>query len=30
LPQDQAFHRYAYEGEEETVHFGGIPTYSLA
>lgn len=30
LPKDHAFHRYAYEGAEETFHFGGIPTHSLA
>jgi hypothetical protein len=29
LPKDHSFHRYAYEGEEETFHFGGVPTYSL-
>jgi hypothetical protein len=30
LPQDHAFHRYVYEGEEETLHFEGVPTHSLA
>ena len=30
LPQDHSFHRYVYEGEEETFHFGGVPTHSLA
>ena len=30
LPKDHAFHRYAYEGAEETFHFGGVPTHSLA
>ena len=30
LPQDHAFHRYVYEGEEETFHLGGVPTHSLA
>jgi hypothetical protein len=30
LPQDHALHRYVYEGEEETFHFGGAPTHSLA
>jgi hypothetical protein len=30
LPQDHAFHRYVYAGEEETFHLGGVPTHSLA
>ena len=30
LPKDNAFHRYEYEGEEETLHFGSVPTHSLA
>jgi hypothetical protein len=30
LPQDHAFHRYVYEGEEETFHCEGVPTHSLA
>ena len=30
LPQDHSFHRYAYEGEEETFHFEGVPTHALA
>jgi hypothetical protein len=30
LPKDNIFHRYEYEGEEETFDFGGVPTYSLA
>ena len=30
LPQDHSFHRYAYEGEEETLHFAGVPTHALA
>ena len=30
LPQDHSFHRYAYEGEEETLHFEGVPIHSLA
>lgn len=30
LPKDNSFHRYEYEGEEETFHCGGVPTYSLA
>jgi hypothetical protein len=30
LPQDHAFHRYVYEGEEETFHFEGVPTHALA
>jgi len=30
LPKDHSFHRYEYEGEEETFHFGAVPTHSLA
>ena len=30
LPKDHSFHRYAYEGEEETFHFEGVPTHALA
>ena len=30
LPQDYSFHRYVYEGEEETFDFGDIPAHSLA
>jgi hypothetical protein len=30
LPKDNAFHRYEYQGEEETFDFGGVPTHSLA
>jgi len=38
LPKDHAFHRYTYEGAEETFHFGGgshalsglIPTPQMA
>ena len=30
LPQDHAFHRYVYDGEEETFYLGGIPTHALA
>ena len=30
LPQDHSFHRYVYEGEEETFHLIGVPTHSLA
>jgi hypothetical protein len=30
LPQDHAFHRYVYEGAEETFHCGGVPTHALA
>jgi hypothetical protein len=30
LPQDHAFHRYVYEGEEETLHCEGVPTHALA
>jgi hypothetical protein len=30
LPQNHTFHRYVYEGEEETFHCGGVPTHALA
>jgi hypothetical protein len=30
LPKDNAFHRYEYEGEEETVHMTVVPKPSLA
>jgi len=29
LPQDYSFHRYIYEGAEETFDFGGVPTHPL-
>jgi hypothetical protein len=30
LPKDHAFHRYVYEGEEETLHCEGVLTHALA
>jgi hypothetical protein len=30
LPKDHSFHRYVYEGEEETFPLGGVLNHSLA
>jgi hypothetical protein len=30
LPKDHSFHRYVYEGEEETFQLGSVSTHALA